>query len=293
MQAKVSNLPWLHHYSPYNPSLQSEAMSGEELINSAIEKCFQPYTERFANIIKQAKNFGLNNSILDQLQKFFSSNFGSARNDNSILEGILNSLIGLFINTPPGDSEELVMQQGNIISNLFRELIGVFGNNPEQQYLKNVAKLISKAKTGRLNAEDTLDNTLAYLVEHFSSMIDTTKWPPEFKDAMKNALMSYAPALRNTLLGEEPSAEDKRNLLNAMIGVLTALNIGSIRPLDQPLSADTDIKETPEFQQLLAVLGSLSDQFITDDTWKVFEGAGLSGCLDVIKELLANYSSMG
>ena len=151
-------------------------------------------------------------------------------------------------------------------------------------------------KTGRLNAEDTLDNTLAYLVEHFSSMIDTTKWPSEFKDAMKNALMSYAPALRNTLLGEEPSAEDKRNLLNAMIGVLTALNIGSILPLDQPLPSDNDIKETPEFQQLLAVLGSLSDQFntiVTDDTWKVFEGAGLSGCLDVIKEFLAYYSSMG
>ena len=60
MQAKVSNLPWLHHYSPYNPSLQSQPMSGKELLNSAIEKCFQPLLENFTNAIKlDIKKFGI------------------------------------------------------------------------------------------------------------------------------------------------------------------------------------------------------------------------------------------
>ena len=167
MQAKVSNLPWLHHYSPYNPSLQSQPMSAKQLKNSVFEKCFQPVTERLTNLVKQSKDFGIDDPFWDQFREVVVRFFQNYLRKNSALVEYINSLLRLIVkfNSPQSGSVEIVSQQGNILFSLIKDVVNyyntIFGiDDPLLQYLINIMKFLDNI---------SLNNTLTSFVEYWSS----------------------------------------------------------------------------------------------------------------------------
>ena len=262
MQAKVSNLPWLH---PYNPSLQSEPMPVEQWKNSAVKKCVQP----LINTLQLENNFGTSDPIGNQLPKLFQALTKNPR----INVDFVNSMISL-ITKINGGSEDLVMsQQDNVLMHLLQDIFAFVGKKfPLLQHLSNIVQLARK--TVSLNNEDKilLNNSLTYLAEYFSST-----------DAMKNVLKSATTAIFKYLTtGEELSAVDLFNPLMELIAANPSLNnfIGSTRAVDK----DTDIRE-----RILTTTPGLFNRIIKNFAQDINDYR-LSECLDVFKEILTYYN---